>query len=516
MADPAVLNRAIWFSVRGDGPRPGPRRLAAATSHAVIPNWPAAPAAEATMSTDGASKMDRRSFLNQSARLAAGAAVGTTALSYGRILGANDRISLGHIGIGNRGRGLDWIASRLKDAHHVEMTAVCDLWSVNRQRAVETNGKYYGRPPRAFAHPDELLALADVDAVLIATPEHSHSPMLQRTVEAGKDAYCEKPMGNRLEEVKAARDAVLQRGRIVQIGTQHRSELYPRAARDLVATGVLGDVSKVEIVWNYHGPRWRGRPEVKQIREQDTDWRAWLMTHGARPFDPQLYFEFRLYREFSSGIPDQWMSHGIDLVHWFMDDPFPVSVVAHGGVFAWHDGRENPDTFQALLEYPKGFLVSYATSFGNDAPSFTRYMGKRATLMNIGGEGSPRYQLVDEQGVDEGTAGVLLDRTQVVGQLHPRGAVVLAHEVRDEDHDASCAAQRVADAARAIDEYQQTLEQAPDFAPTYEALAMQYYRVGDKGRALDLFKRYVELNPDPKQNGYARQYIDTLGKELSQ
>jgi predicted dehydrogenase len=350
---------------------------------------------------DSRSKIGRRSFLNQSARLAAGAAVGTTALSYSRILGANDRISLGHIGIGNRGRELDWIAGQLKEAHAVEMTAVCDLWSVNREKAVSANEKYYGRAPRALAHLEELLALKDVDAVLIATPEHSHSPILKLVAEAGKDAYCEKPMGNRLEEVKAARDAVLQRSLVVQIGTQHRSELYPRAARDLVRTGALGDVSKVEVVWNYHGPRWRGRPEVKQIREQDTDWPAWLMTHQARPFDPQLYFEFRLYRDFSSGIPDQWMSHGIDLVHWFMDDPFPTSVLAHGGVFAWHDGRENPDTFQALLEYPKGFLVSYATSFGNDAPSFTRYMGKAATLLNVGGEGSPRYQLVEEKGVHE-------------------------------------------------------------------------------------------------------------------
>ncbi len=351
--------------------------------------------------TDSSSRMDRRSFLDRSAKIAAGAALGTTALSYGRILGANDRISLGHIGIGNRGRGLDWIVSRLKDKHNAEMTAVCDLWKTNRERAVATNEKFYGRAPRAFAEPEQLLALKDVDAVLIATPEHSHSPVLKMVAEAGKDAYCEKPMGNVLEEVKAARDAVLSRNLIVQIGTQHRSELYPRAAHDLVETGVLGEVSKIEVVWNYHGPRWRGRPEVKQIREADTDWRKWLMTKPYRPFDPQLYFEFRLYREFSSGIPDQWMSHGIDLVHWFMDDPVPKSVVANGGIFAWHDGRENPDTFQALLDYPKGFLVSYATSFGNDSPSFTRYMGKKATLFNIGGEGSPRHQLVEEKGVHE-------------------------------------------------------------------------------------------------------------------
>jgi predicted dehydrogenase len=208
-------------------------------------------------------------------------------------------------------------------------------------------------------------------------------------------------MGNVLAEMKAARDTVVQSKSIVQVGTQHRSEPYQQAAQKIARSGALGDVSKVEVVWNYHGPRWRGRPEVKQIREQDTDWSKWLLTKPARPFDPQLYFEFRLYKEFSSGIPDQWMSHAIDLVHWFMDDNFPTSVVAHGGVFAWHDGRQNADTFQTLLEYPKGFLVSYATSFGNDAPSFTRYMGKKASLINIGGEGSPRYQVVEEKGTHE-------------------------------------------------------------------------------------------------------------------
>ena len=229
-------------------------------------------------------------------------------------------------------------------------------------------------------------------------------------MEAGKDAYVEKPMGNVLDDLKAARAAVRQGKRIVQVGTQHRSEPHPRAAWELVQSGALGAVSKVEVEWNYHGPRWRGRPEVAQIREGDTDWRKWLMSKPYRPFDPRLYFEFRLYKEFSSGIPDQWMSHGIDLVHWFMGDSAPRSVVAHGGVFAWPDGRENPDTFQALLEYPKGFLVSYSTSFGNDSPGFTRYMGKKATLLNSGGEGSPRYQLIEEKGNHEDNAEIDRDR----------------------------------------------------------------------------------------------------------
>jgi predicted dehydrogenase len=351
-------------------------------------------------------RITRRSFLNRSTAAIGAATIASTAISYNRILGANDRISLGQIGIGNRGSGLQRIIAPLKDKYNVEMTAVCDLWTVNRERATTRAEKIYGRAPRSFQHPQELLALKDVDAVLIAAPEHAHSPLLKLTAEAGKDAYVEKPMGNVLEEVKAARDAVIERKLIVQVGTQHRSEIFPNVAHDVVQKGVLGDVSKIEIEWNYHGPRWRGRPQVKLIREEDTDWRAWLMNKPYQPFDPQLYFEFRLFKDFSSGIADQWMSHGIDLVHWFMDDPFPKSVLAHGGIYAWPDGRQNPDTFVAMCEYPKGFLVSFSTSFGNDAPSFSRYMGKQATLFNIGGEGSPRYQLVEEKGNHEDNPGI--------------------------------------------------------------------------------------------------------------
>jgi predicted dehydrogenase len=348
-------------------------------------------------------KMNRRDFLQTGAVVAAGsAALGSSALSYSRIPGANDRIALGHIGVGVRGSELESMAAALKDSKNVEMTAVCDLWTVNLQKAVAANQKYYGRAPRAYRHAEELLAAGNVDAVFISTPEHAHCLQLKMVAEAGKDAYCEKPMGNVLAEVKAARDAVLARKNlVVQVGTQHRSEPYQIRVHDLIRQGELGDVSKYEIAWNYNGPRWRGREEVKEIREQDTDWRAWLMNKPYRPFDSQLYFEYRLYKDFSGGIADQWMSHGIDLCNYFMGEMYPDSVVANGGVFAWHDGRENPDTFQALLTYPKGFLVSYATSFGNDAPGYTRIMGKKGTLFNTGGEGSPRWALVEEKGNHE-------------------------------------------------------------------------------------------------------------------
>jgi predicted dehydrogenase len=347
-------------------------------------------------------KVDRRAFLNQTATAIAGASLfSSSAFSYGRIKGANDRILLGHIGVGSRGTELAGIIARLKEKQNVEMAGVCDLWKFNREQAASKAQAVYGRAPHAFQHMEDLLSQKEIDAVVISTADFQHAPILKLVAEAGKDAYCEKPMANNLEEAKAARDAVLARNLIVQIGTQHRSEAYQIATKQLIDSDALGQVTKVEIVWNYHGPRWRGRPEVERIREEDTDWRKWLLNKPYRPFDPRAYFEFRLYKDFSSGIPDQWMSHGIDLIHYFLNDSFPKSVMAHGGVFAWPDGRENPDTFQALLEYPKGFLVSFSTSFGNDSDSFSRIMGKKATLVNIGGEGSPRWKWVEEKGNHE-------------------------------------------------------------------------------------------------------------------
>ena len=161
--------------------------------------------------SDPEQTIDRRKFLTKSAALlAGGAAFASTALSYDRILGANDRISLCHIGNGSRGGDLDWIVSQLKTSQNVEINTVCDLWRLNREKAVAVNTKYYGRAPRAYQYLDDVLALKDVDAVIISTPEHSHSPILKMAVEAGKDAYVEKPMGNVLAEAKAARDATMK------------------------------------------------------------------------------------------------------------------------------------------------------------------------------------------------------------------------------------------------------------------------------------------------------------------
>src|SRR5215469_11119190 len=147
--------------------------------------------------------LSRRSLL-----MAGPAMVGSTALSYARIPGANDRISIGHVGVGNRGRELASVVAGLRRSHNVEMTAVCDLWRVNRERAIEAVAHTYERKPRSFTYFEDLLKLNDVDAVIISTADFQHAPMLRLAAEAGKNAYCEKPMGNVLEEARAARDAV--------------------------------------------------------------------------------------------------------------------------------------------------------------------------------------------------------------------------------------------------------------------------------------------------------------------
>src|SRR5947209_10105731 len=147
--------------------------------------------------------------------------------------------------------------------------------------------------------------------------------------------------------------------------------------------------------------RWRGRPAVRQLREEDTDWKRWLLGKPYQPFDPEVYLEFRLYRNFSSGIFDQSLSHASDLVHLWTGETHPQSVVANGGIFAWKDGRENPDTCSAAFTYPQGFLHTYTTTFGNSYRSFTRIQGTEGTIENYGGEGASLFLITREGGRHE-------------------------------------------------------------------------------------------------------------------
>jgi predicted dehydrogenase len=164
-------------------------------------------------------------------------------------------------------------------------------------------------------------------------------------------------------------------------------------------TRPVGDIVQVDIIQNAYSPfRWRRDNDVKELREKDTDWRAFLMGKPNRPFDPRQYLEFRLFRDFSSGIIDQWMTHLIDTVHMLAGGTFPRSVTAHGGTYAWRDHRQNPDTIHVALDYPQGFMATYSSTLVNAFGSGCRIMGRQGTLeyektWRISGEGIPNSSI---------------------------------------------------------------------------------------------------------------------------
>jgi len=305
--------------------------------------------------------------------------------------GANDRISLGIIGMGGRGtyhlRDLD----RLKDLNFT-IGGVCDVFEPARERAAAAIEKSYGARPRLASDYREMLSWKDIDAVIISSPDYAHSVMLQHAVEAGKDAYCEKPMGTVFSEAKAAYLAVRKSRQVVQIGTQRRSDgKYVAAARQ-VHSGALGQITHIDVAMNFQEPRWR-RP-YDDVKPANVDWKSFVMHRPARAFDPRLLREWQLFNYNTNGIAGLWMSHFSDVVHWYTGEMYPDSAVANGGVFLWKDGRETSDVFQAVLAYPKGFLFSFEMSLTNSAGTRELWRGTRGTLdmltMTISGEGSKR------------------------------------------------------------------------------------------------------------------------------
>ena len=314
------------------------------------------------------------------------ASLGAAAL---RARSANDRIQIGVIGAGGRGSELMRQVAQAKGANAV-ITAICDVYRPNREKAVQFVEKTWGIKPRQTVDYKELLSWRDVDAVLIAAPDFTHSIMLKDAVEAGKDAYSEKPMGVDFNEAKAAYLAVRKSDRVVQIGTQRRSDPRLAGAAKLVRSGILGQVTRVEFSVNFQEPRWRR--DYTHIRPEDVAWPQFLMHRPSRPFDARRFREWQLFRDYTNGIAGLWMCHFIDLVPWFLDDPYPAGAVANGGVYLWKDGRETSDVFHALLDYPKGFLVSFSMSLTNAAGNRNLWFGTRGTLdadaMKITGEGS--------------------------------------------------------------------------------------------------------------------------------
>src|SRR5215472_8880777 len=390
--------------------------------------------------------MNRRTFMTRTgAALLTASVVKSSASSYARILGSNDRIVLGQLGCEQRSSGHVHMVELAARQTPVEVAAVCDLWSVAREQRAAQVREAFKLDPKQYQYSEQMLANKDIDAVMIATGDFQHAKLCTEVVRAGKDCYVEKPFANDLDEAKQARDAVKQSKQVVQVGTQHRSEPYPLAVRDIIRSGKIGKIVHIEQEWNVNEERWRFVPDdvgisqemlmdtdmewkrwmterKSRLREEDTDWKRWLLGKPYRPFDPHVYLEFRLYKDFSSGIFDQWMSHGSDLVHLWTGETHPESAVANGGVFTWKDGRENPDTVVAAITYPKGFLYTFKVNFGNSFRSFARIMGRDGTIANYGGEGATLYTLSKEGGRDE-----------YWGSVNSKGVPIVAPEKDQEE-----------------------------------------------------------------------------------
>lgn len=323
--------------------------------------------------------LSRRAFLKTG--VGSSAALAFSAAGYGRIKGANDRISIGIIGCGDRGiNALMAGVNRFAKEQNIEITAVCDPWRVRREMASARASEWYGRPARQFSSYRDLIALEDVDAVMIASPDHMHTTHLKAAAEAGKDAYCEKPLAMDMDGLKQACDAARKAKIVVQIGTQLRSLPSFTGCRELYKTGILGTVGRIEQCRNAERPYWYGY--LKDVREEDVDWKEFLGDRPAQPFDPVTYSGWYGYREFSDGPVPGLGSHFIDLVHYITGATFPSSCVCLGGTFTYKDERKFtcPDHVQALWIYPEGFMVSYSTNFGNSSGNSFKIFGDEGVL----------------------------------------------------------------------------------------------------------------------------------------
>jgi len=330
--------------------------------------------------------VSRRNFLRLAAVGSAGLAVnrankGMTAQVMGRVLGANDRVRVAVIGFSDRAKS-SLIPPFIQHARSLnfELVAVSDLWSRRREECLAFVKEQTGQTLAAARNNDELFEKIRPDAVIISTADFQHALHTVDAVRAGCDVYVEKPFAETMEDNRAALKAVQESGRIVQVGSQRRSAANYAAACEYIKSGKFGPITMVEMTWNVNQPgRWRRPDLVAAIKEDETDWKRYLLNRPYEPWNPRKYLEYRLFWPYSSGIPGQWMCHQIDTVHWFTDLPHPRSVAANGGIYVWKDGRQNADTMTAVLDYgplddsKTGFQVVYSSRMHNSAGGVKEY-----------------------------------------------------------------------------------------------------------------------------------------------
>jgi predicted dehydrogenase len=314
--------------------------------------------------------VDRRDFIRT-----AGAATAGTALSYSRILGANDRVRLGLIGCGSRGVGN---TNNFLKLNGVDVGALCDVYAAQVEHARKT-------APAAKVVKDhrQLLDMKDVDAVIVAVPDHWHTAITIDALNAGKDVYVEKPLTLRIEEgpeiVKAAR----VNRRVCQVGMQQRSgRHYLQAKQEYLDTKKLGRITLVRTWWHGNTFHLRRAPDSLKTQPADLDWARFLGPVNWRDWDPQQYYNWRAYLDYGGGQVTDLFTHWIDVVHMFMGQDIPIAASASGGIYAYKDGRTAPDTIHVLLEYPAEFTATFeATLVPSIAGAGIEFCGTEGRLV---------------------------------------------------------------------------------------------------------------------------------------
>lgn len=332
----------------------------------------------------------RRHFIKAAAGASAAVAArpALTAENRRRSIGANDRIRIGQIGCGGRGIGVHMTeVHKHAQAMNVEFVAIADPWKVAREKAAAQTKEWFGREPASFVSLRDLIEKGDVDAVMVATPDHQHTAQLEAAARAGKHVYIEKPIAMDFDKMVKAVDAVRESGVVCQVGTQLRSLPTIVGCRDLIKTGIFGKITRVEECRNSTQPYWYRY--LKDMREEDVDWKEFLMDRPMRPFRSDLYSAWYGYYEFSQGPMTNLAVHFIDLVHFITGVQFPESCVSLGGTYYWKDEHAftAPDQTHVLWSYPaspatkaEGLFVSCTTNTASSAGCIKRLYGDKGML----------------------------------------------------------------------------------------------------------------------------------------
>ena len=314
--------------------------------------------------------VSRRTFV-------AGAAY-ATARAYGQIRGANDRLRIGIIGCGGQAGDHMRTLVKMREQDNFEILQVCDVYTKRADEAAQKTGAKIARDYRS------ILDDPNIDYVLLATPEHWHSQMILDAIGAGKHVYTEKPMTRTIEEAKRVVARMRSSKVKLQVGVQGMSDDSYETAHKYVQEGALGKVVLAQIDYsrNQTGGEFFGSPIEPEARPgENLDWKAFLGPAPKRPWDPDRFFSWRRYWDYSGGISSDLFVHRVSRIIKALGLTFPERVIATGGKFAFPQSKaEIPDTFNVLADYPGGLTVQLISSMANDTEVDHLLRGTKATL----------------------------------------------------------------------------------------------------------------------------------------